>query len=191
MSEKKLCLNGEWDFMPVYGVESSLDLPFELEFETEKIIVPSTWCGNEKRFEDVDGFRPFDLFEYPKKWSDAQTGVYHRSFAIPPHMLSERLFLKFNAVSHLSRVYLNGIAVADWDEMYLPLEIDITEAIRADGGENELLVVCTNFEKAAISSGAMKSLGLLGSWFDFHNPAFAILARSSLFSSTRRLISFI
>ena len=39
----KLFLNGEWDFMPIYGVESDLNLPDEITYDEAKIFVPSSW----------------------------------------------------------------------------------------------------------------------------------------------------
>ena len=42
MRKERVCLNGEWDFMPVYGVKACLDLPQEIRFEEVKIRVPSS-----------------------------------------------------------------------------------------------------------------------------------------------------
>lgn len=168
-----VCLNGEWDFMPLYGVKHCLDLPKELAFEPEKICVPSSWRymvpaeeqGVKRGFGIVDGFEPFNTFDYPAEWSKADTAVYHRTFRVPDEMAGGRIFLKFNGVLQTSRVFVNGREAATWEEAYLPLNIDITDLVYTDGGENDLLVVVSTFEQDVIPSGLTKSLGLTGSWF--------------------------
>ena len=176
MSRNSLCLNGEWDFMPVYGVKSCLDIPERLVFEKEKIRVPSSWRyvipeGTQRYnafnegFGIVDDFQPFNMFEYPKEWNRADTGVYYRTFTIPAYMLEGRIFLRFDGIIQFSKIYLNNKAVAEWDEAYLPLRVDVTDMVKRDGSKNELIVVCTTFEEIITPSGLPKSLGLAGSWF--------------------------
>lgn len=173
MSRKTICLNGECDFMPVYGVKNCVELPKELKFEETKIRVPSSWWNascdleknNKKRFGVVDDFQPFNLFEYPDKWSEAETGVYRRTFLFTGNVKCERVFLRFDGMSQISKIYLNGFPIAEWTEAYLPLKVEVTDYIKEDNEENELLVVCSTFEKVQIASGEQKSLGLIGSWF--------------------------
>ncbi|MBC7958396.1 MAG: glycoside hydrolase family 2, partial [Vallitaleaceae bacterium] len=175
MSKELICLNGEWEFMPVYGVKACVDLPKEIHFEQEKIRVPSSWryvtpegaayCNGD--FGIVDDFQPFNLFEYPIEWSKADTGVYRKTFTIPDIICGERIFLCFNGIMQQSRIYLNNNIVAEWDEAFLPLKIDITKHIKAERCENELMVICTTFDEVQMKSGRTKSLGLIGSWFGF------------------------
>lgn len=166
MLRNTICLNGLWDFMPLYGVTCSLNLPEELYFETEKISVPSSWrYSNSDNFGIIDDFQPYNLFNYPLKWHEAETGVYRRTFRLDESMLQGKQFLNFNGIMQKSRIYLNGTAAGEWNESFLPLEIDITELIKRDGSENELMVVCTEFDKTEIPSGQIKTLGLLGSWY--------------------------
>lgn len=169
MYRKIVCLNGEWDFMPVYGVKACLDLPERLSFEEEKIRVPSSWrymsVEGSECFGKVGTFEPFNMFDYPGEWSKADTGIYRRTFVIPDNMLGSKLFLRFDAIMQRSRVYLNGKPVVDWEEAYLPLKAEISDKIYTNGQENELIVVCTTFEEVDIPSGEKKSLGLLGSWY--------------------------
>jgi len=165
MLRSTICLNGLWDFMPLYGVSCSLDLPDRLAFEPEKIQVPSSWrYSNPDNFGIIDDFQPYNLFNYPLKWREAETGVYRRTFRLEENMLSGKQFLKFNGLMQKSRIYLNGAVAAEWNESFLPLEIDVTELLKKDS-ENELLVVCTEFDKTAIPSGQIKTLGLKGSWY--------------------------
>ena len=175
MRKERVCLNGEWDFMPVYGVKACLDLPQEIHYEEEKIRVPSSWryvvpegmpfC--EEGFGIVDDFEPFNLFEYPREWSTAETGVYRRKFSVQGRTSGERISLQFDGIMQQSRIYLNGHSIAEWDEAYLPLTVDITKHLTEEGIENELMVVCTTFEEAQLASGKIKTLGLIGSWFGY------------------------
>lgn len=172
---RQICLNGEWDFMPVYNVKSCLDIPEKLAYEKEKIRVPSSWRyvtleGTpyfKSGFGIVNDFEPFNMFEYPREWNRAETGVYHRTFSIPADMLTSRIFLRFDGMTQMSGIFLNGQRVAVWDEAYLPLRVDVTGYIKRDGSENDLIVVCTTFEDIRIPSGQIKSLGLIGSWYGY------------------------
>ena len=173
MGRDELCLNGEWDFMPVYGSKSCLDLPEIIVYEKEKIRVPSSWRYvtpekspyDDKGFGVVGDFQPYNMFGYPQEWSSADTGVYHRSFKTPVNMLNGRVFLRFDGIIQRARIILNGNMVADWSESYLPLKVDVTGFIKRDGTDNELVVICTTFEEVTIFSGVKKQLGLGGSWY--------------------------
>ena len=179
MLKNNFCLNGEWDFMPLYAVKSSFDLPEKLDFEKQKIIVPSSWrfINPERKFGLVDDFQPYNNFNYPIKWHEAETGVYRKIFNLNKDMFNNdetlegcvknRLFLKFDGIMQMARIYLNGIIVGEWDEAYLPLEIDITDVVKGNGFQNEIIVICTEFEQIKIASGQIKSLGLDGSWFGY------------------------
>jgi len=169
MLRQTICLNGEWDFMPLYGVKSSFNLPEKLNFEKQKIIVPSSWrfANPERDFGIVDDFQPYNNFNYPIEWKDAETGVYRRTFELNEDMVNNRLFLKFDGIMQMSRIYLNGIIVSEWDEAYLPLEVDITDVVKGNGFQNELIVICTEFDQIEIPSGQIKSTGLDGSWFGY------------------------
>lgn len=179
MLNNTICLNGEWDFMPLYGVRSSFNLPERLNFEKQKITVPSSWrfANPERKFGVVDDFQPYNNFNYPLKWHEAETGVYRKTFTLNvdifsnyetmESMIKNRLFLKFDGIMQMSRIYLNGIIVAEWDEAYLPLEIDISDVVKGNGFENELIVICTEFDQTVTSSGQIKSTGLDGSWFGY------------------------
>lgn len=169
----RICLNGEWDFMPVYNVRDCLDIPEVVAFEKEKIRVPSSWMSKQPGsqaavgFGVVDEFQPFNMFEYPEEWNQADTGVYRRKFVVPEDMQQDMFFLRFDGIAQRSRVYLNGHELAEWEESYLPLEIDITNLVKKNREENELVVVCTTYEEVVIPSGQRKFLGLMGSWFGY------------------------
>lgn len=161
---EKICLNGFWDFMPIYNEESCLEIPKDIEFEDEKIIVPSSW-----RYKREDGFNVYDDFEplnqngYPENWNNAQTALYHRTFTLSEEMLERKVVLCLDGAAQMSAVYVNDVFVGKWDEMYLTAKFDISDFVTA--GENDLKIVCTSFESITIDSGNEKSTGLVGSWY--------------------------
>ena len=165
MSREKIYLNGEWDFMPIYDNKFSCDLPENIVYEKEKCIVPSNWREHITGFyiEKYD-FDPMSVYGYPQKWADAEAGVLHRTFTVPDNMKGQRIFLGFDAIAHKSAIYLNGEKLVEWLETFLPLYIDITDKVKLNE-ENDLHVVCCEYEECTIPSGAQKSTGLVGSWF--------------------------
>ena len=161
---EKICLNGFWDFMPIYNRESSLEIPKEIEFEDEKIIVPSSWrYKREDGFNVYDDFEPLNQNDYPENWNNARTALYHRTFTLPEEGLDRRVVLCLKGVAQMCAVYINDKFAGEWDEMYLTAKIDISDFVCV--GENDVKIVCTSFESITIDSGNEKSTGLVGSWY--------------------------
>jgi len=152
-------LNGTWDFCPIYGVKSDLSLPAVREYT--KITVPSIYRTVGIGYQD---FKPLNLFDYPDEWNDAETAVYRRTVSIDADVLDGRhkVFLRSENTAQQAAFYLNGEHVASWDEMFLPLIVDVTPFLRV--GDNVLQVVCTSWEKVTIPSGAEKLTALSGSF---------------------------
>ena len=153
-----ISLNGKWDFMPVYGVESDTTLPENPVYE-EKINVPSIW--NEKFMTVRDEFMPFVTYGYPDKWNDASTGVIRRFIDIIPEP-GKRYFLKFNGVAQKWAAYINGDKIIETGEMWLPQRYEITDIL---GKSIELCVVCTSFPKYDEGVFENKYHDLAGSWY--------------------------
>ncbi len=159
--EKKQCLNGEWQFTPIY--ENSFNiydadkisaLPF-----SEKILVPSSW----KALTVVAkyGFDSFDCFEYPKKWNDASFGAYRRTIYIEKEPSIASYIIEFKAVAKKSTLFINGKFAADNEDLYLPFICDITEFLTE--GENTIELACAEFGKVQIPSGEIRVANLVGS----------------------------
>lgn len=170
---KSICLNGEWDFMPLYENGSGFDLPTELDYDDRKIQVPSSWRASYvrasgKSFGEIPehGYAPYDLHGYPKEWARADAGVIHREFRLPDTMTvpETRIFLRFDGIMQKAAVYLDRKLIALWEDGYLPLLADVTECVQA-GTTHQLHVVCRNFDKVTLPSGQTKTTGLVGSWF--------------------------
>ena len=157
-------LNGTWDFCPLYDVHHSLDLPDCAALDFTTITVPSNYHSDGITYKDV--FRPYDLFDYPDEWNKSATAVYRRTLDMPADVLDgeHAVILHSENTSQIAAFYVNGTHVCDWDEMYLPLDVDITEFLRA--GENTLAVVCTDYDKVTIPSGQKKITYLAGSFWN-------------------------
>ncbi|WP_341348502.1 glycoside hydrolase family 2 TIM barrel-domain containing protein [Paenibacillus sp. FSL H3-0469] len=171
MLRTSICLNGEWDFMPLYDQPRSRALPERLQYEARKIQVPSSWrysytAPSGSKFGEVPEyqFQPFDVYRYPEEWNEAEAGVLHRSFQVPETMLGQRIVLRFDGIMQKAAIYLDRERVALWEDGFLPLRLDITALVKP-GREQQLHVVCGSFDTAVLPSGETKITGLSGSWF--------------------------
>lgn len=167
----RLCLNGEWDFMPLYAQPQCRKLPDEILYEPQPIQVPSSWRRsykqpNGKTFGDIPEheYAPMDLYGYPKAWDAAEAGVLHRSFRIPEDMIGQRIVLRLDGIMQKAVLFLDQEEVAVWEDGYLPLRLDITSRVEK-GREHHLHVICGSFDKVTLPSGLEKVTGLMGSWF--------------------------
>lgn len=173
MLRTAVCLNGEWDFMPLYDRPFCRELPETIVYDARKIQVPSSWRSSYepaagKRFGEIPehNFAPFDLYGYPKEWNAAESGVLHRTFRIPQEMDGQRIVLRLDGIMQKAAVYVDRERVALWEDGYLPLRLDLTGKVQP-GREHDLHVVCGSFDKVTIPSGQQKVTGLNGSWFGY------------------------
>lgn len=171
MLRTSICLNGEWDFMPLYDQPRSRALPERLQYEARKIQVPSSWrysytAPSGSKFGEVAEyhFQPFDVYSYPEEWNAAEAGVLHRTLQVPETMLGQRIVLRFDGIMQKAAIYLDRERIAVWEDGFLPLRLDITALVKP-GREQQLHVVCGSFDTALLPSGETKITGLSGSWF--------------------------
>ena len=120
MPNDQLSLDGEWEFLHV--ATDRIPGPAEVA----SIRVPGPWQAQ------------FDSLRMR-----AGTGIYRKSFELPsawtPQTLgAERIFVRFGAVFHSARVWINGILVGQNEGGFLPFGFDITDEL--DVGENEIKV---------------------------------------------------
>lgn len=78
------------------------------------------------------------------QWVDESSWVYRRRFDFSPDPALPRQLLRFEGLDTVCRVFLNGAKVAVHDDMFVPLEVDVTG--RLEAGANELRV---EFDPAA------------------------------------------
>src|SRR5919202_403560 len=71
----------------------------------------------------------------------ADRAVYRRTFRVPADMArGERLLLHFGAIDWQSTIYVNGRRVADHTGGYDAFTVDVTDALRRDARDQELVV---------------------------------------------------
>ncbi|MWJ29981.1 glycoside hydrolase family 2 protein, partial [Saccharibacillus sp. WB 17] len=169
----RISLNGEWEFMPLYDRPHGLSLPENVVYERHKVRVPSSWRGAYepepgRTFGKIEeyGFELFAPFRYPPEWDRAEAGVLRRTLNVPADFAGRRVLLRLDGVMQQAAVYLDGRLLARWRDGYLPLRLDVTQAVRP-GAAHELQVVCANFDPVILPSGAVKVTGLTGSWFGY------------------------
>ncbi|MBY0012919.1 glycoside hydrolase family 2 protein [Paenibacillus typhae] len=165
------CLNGEWDFMPLYDQPQCRSLPENIVYEDCKVLVPSSW---RRTYPQPDGktfgkipeydYAPFDLYGYPVEWDAAEAGVLHRSFRVPESMAGQRIVLRLDGIMQKAVIYIDGREAGVWEDGYLPLRLDITSRVE-QGREHQLHVVCSSFDTVLLPSGTSKITGLMGSWY--------------------------
>ncbi|HTV21190.1 MAG TPA: hypothetical protein VMG12_21035 [Polyangiaceae bacterium] len=72
------------------------------------------------------------------QWVDEAGWIFRRSFSFTPDASRPRRVLRFEGLDTVCRVFLNGKQVAAHDNMFLPLEVDVTSELVA--GDNTLRI---------------------------------------------------
>lgn len=68
--------------------------------------------------------------------------VYQRAFTVPRSLRSQRVVLRFGAVTHAAQVYLNGKKLGEHKGGFLPFEFEVNDFLTP--GENRLTVAVDN-----------------------------------------------
>src|SRR3954463_2581312 len=97
MRECRISLDGTWDFLHV--ADDRLSGPAEVR----QIQVPSPW---QAQFADLR--------------MRAGIGIYRRTMDIPEEWLSDSVWLRFGAVFHNTRVFVNGTQIGVNEGGFLP-----------------------------------------------------------------------
>ena len=120
-------LSGIWDFCLHHADEvtdADLKNPFK---DPMTIAVPASY--NDQK--EGESFR--DHYGWV---------LYRRSFSIPDSLKSQRVVLRFGAVTHTAKVYLNDKLLCEHKGGFLPFEVEITDFLCPD--ENCLTVAVDN-----------------------------------------------
>lgn len=108
-------LNGVWSFCLDDGThDGNIDEGFINE-NKENIAVPASY--NDQK----------DELKYREHCGWA---YYERTFSVPDVYRNERLVLRFDAVTHYAKVYLNSVLIAEHKGGFLPFEAEITESVK-------------------------------------------------------------
>jgi hypothetical protein len=113
MSES-IILDGTWDFLHTSGRSKSL-------MEVRKAEVPGPW---QAQFGDLR--------------QKSGIGIYRRYFDVPEGWKKDRIYLRFGAVFHNSRVWLNDKLIGTNEGGFLPFAFDVTDVVNV--GSNEIKV---------------------------------------------------
>jgi hypothetical protein len=144
-TRQELCLNGKWDFQPIYGpynqkrtrpygidaMETAPDLPGAESngWDALKMKIPSPVSSPE-------------FPSYPAQWGRTQMGWLRKKFTLPADWNGKHIIIRFSAVSGDTKVLLNGKEIGTNFDSGIPFEFDITNELKK--GENEVLVGMRN-----------------------------------------------
>ena len=115
MPESRISLDGTWEFLHI--ADDRLPGPAEVR----AITVPSPW---QAQFQDLR--------------MRAGIGIYRREVEIAPEWLRDAVWLRFGAVFHNSKVFVNGALVGSNEGGFLPFSFEVTRHLRP--GRNEIKV---------------------------------------------------
>ena len=127
-SQKKISLNGEWDFKYVDAPELSPE-GFEQSGACEgwdKIDVPSVWqLRGYDKMHYTDVLYPFPV-NPPHVPDENPTGIYKKTVVLDEQWMEKDTVLKFHGVDSAFDVWVNGKHVGFGKVSRLPSEFDIT-----------------------------------------------------------------
>lgn len=115
MHDNRLSLDGPWEFLHI--ADDRLSGPAEIR----QVVVPSPW---QAQFEDLR--------------MRAGIGIYRKTVELAEEWLRDSLWLRFGAVFHNSRVFINGELVGTNEGGFLPFSFDVTPYLKP--GPNEIKV---------------------------------------------------
>lgn len=142
---KKISLNHDWLFAK--GTLTMMDLFMESGKKVQKIDLPHDAMIHQERTPETanahqTGFYPGGEYTYIKKWE------------IPEEWKEHTVVLELEGVADTCRIYLNGDFVAEHENPYTGIFVDVTGYLK-HGQENELKVeVCSVEQSSRWYSGA-------------------------------------
>lgn len=92
----------------------------------------------------ADPFR--GLHELGSQWVDEEDWIYRVAFPFEPDPALPRRVLRFEGLDTVATVFLNDHEIARHDDMFVPLEVEVTGLLRR--GQNELRVVLVSAVRA-------------------------------------------
>ena len=144
----EICLNGYWDFQAVplpkgfrQGKDKAPELPMPEngKWDKTRIKIPSPWNINDFAFRNLEGPDHRNYPSYPKEWESVKMAWMKKTVTVPADWSGQTVKLHFEAVAGMAEVYVNGKKVGGNFDLFLPFDIDVTEAVKT-GQSNEILV---------------------------------------------------
>jgi len=182
-----ICLNGSWQFMPVYETDiAKFAKPSVFHWDATAIKIPSPW--NVNSFAEGDGGDFVTYPSYPKDWEKATMGWMRKEFTLPADWKEKRVILDFAAIAGFAKVYVNGQLAGENLNIFFPARYDVTSFLKE--GTNEIIV---GIAKASLTdvpgpygrrnyvAGSFWGQHIAGIWQDVWLRAVPALAVSDVF----------
>ncbi len=143
-----ICLNGAWQFQPVAlpsGFQEGQDPAPTVSaadpsrWEVKPVYVPSPWKVNSFADHHGEGGDFHCYPSYPEAWEKVEMGWLRKTFMVQADWTGSRTLLHFDAVAGNAEVFVNGKRVGNHFDIFLPFDLDVTDAIKF-GRSNEVLV---------------------------------------------------
>ncbi|MCW3088771.1 MAG: glycoside hydrolase family 2 [Sediminibacterium sp.] len=193
-----LCLNGLWQFQAVAlpdkfreGYDPAPALPQLKNDDWDKTLIriPSPW--NVNSFADRNGqggdFRCYP--SYPKEWENIKMGWLKKIVAVPAGWKGQRIQLHFEAAAGDALIIVNGKTVGTHFGIFLPFDVDITDAVMA-GKQNEILVGIrkpslfdrrSDYGRRTYQAGSFWGQHIAGIWQDVYLVALPVVHVSNVY----------
>lgn len=111
---------------------------------------------------------------------------YERTIAVPASLKGQRLVLRFDAVTHRAKVYINGKLAAEHKGGFLPFEVEITDLIPA-GTRGVLTVAVDNrIHHGTLPVGNEGAIAFFGS----DNPGVPSVEAAKLWAKPQNIPNF-
>ena len=141
LNQHKLSLDGEWFFR--HDVPADFAGTVDAESQWQTLRVPGMfWLQTDLRMHKELGV--------PVAWA--------RRFDVPSEWDGRRVVMRFGSLDGKSKVWVNGRVVGENDGGYLPVEFDVTDALRL--GESN--TVALTIEKSLLTAWQRREMGNIG-----------------------------
>ncbi|MDD4501829.1 MAG: hypothetical protein PHN87_01985, partial [Clostridia bacterium] len=183
----KKCLNGWWDFNPVYEKDAITGIPAQGWLE-KAYLVPSLWrkpldCVKnrsedyfrnycESDFKNINELEfLYDDFNYPNTWTLTKEAWVRRYFDIENKDEDKQYLILLEAVMPYSSLYINGNKVSSFVHPTLPYQSDVSSYLKE--GRNEIVVHIYDYDKDGYGrfmtpTGTMMIADNAGIWQDVY-----------------------
>ncbi len=183
------CLNGYWDFKPIYDTEPAETIaktPPEEGWVSDTYIVPSIWNRprnavrkkGERYYHSIKNYDVsdeheflFDAYRYPLDWSKTRRAWVKRSLDIPEKKAGTRYILRFEGIMPRSHIFVNGTKMIENLDPTMPTEIDATDSLKSGTNQIALFIdtqIATDKGRYLTPTGNVFTTGNSGIWQDVY-----------------------